>query len=275
MTIPFKKYHGTGNDFIVIDNTKDFFSANSPKTELLIKKLCHRHFGIGADGLILIERAPGVDFRMRYFNSDGRPGSFCGNGSRCAVAFALSNRLIKGGKTLFLTSDGHHEAAVTKQDGIVTHVRVNLKETRMPDAVADNMYFVDTGSPHVVLFVENLESIDAVAEGRQIRHQKQWAPDGTNVSFVKHQQDGKLYVKTYERGVENETLSCGSGAAAAAIAAHHRAGGAQQAYTVTTKGGELRVAFSPPAEKGSAYRNVSLEGPATFIFQGEFSRNGI
>lgn len=272
MEINFQKYHGTGNDFIIIDNRQAFFPANDPERKELAGMLCNRNFGIGADGLILLENDGKADFSMRYFNSDGLPGSFCGNGSRCAVAFAYKNSIIKNRHTRFVAADGLHEAAVSTGNNI-TYVKVYLSDADQPATFDTNVFFANTGSPHVVLFRENIDELDVVKEGRKIRNEKRWQPGGTNVNFVKHTPDGRLYVRTYERGVENETLSCGSGVAAAALAAHYKYGSQRRTYAITTRGGDLKVGFLPPARAHEKYSDISLEGPATYVFNGTLAVN--
>jgi diaminopimelate epimerase len=251
----FNKYQGTGNDFIIIDN-RDLLFISDPD---VIVRMCHRRFGIGADGLILIEPHEDADFRMRYFNSDGYEGSMCGNGGRCAAHFAFNHK-IAGNSMQFIAYDGVHRATV---DGNVVHLTMSdVKQFRV---TGDNC-FLDTGSPHHVRFVSETENIDVVAEGRRIRYSDDYAPGGTNVNFVKIAEN-LLEVRTYERGVEDETLSCGTGVTASAIAAVLGRHFDRMPVTVATSGGTLTVSFMPGKE---AITNVILSGPASFVFEGVF-----
>ncbi len=269
MRIPFEKYHGTGNDFIIIDNRTLFFPQNSKESQELISNMCHRHFGIGADGLILIQDSQEAGFLMRYFNSDGLPGSFCGNGSRCAAAFSYRNNIIKDTSIRFAAADGIHHADIFPGIQQLTTVAVTINEVMPPEQVDQDSYFADTGSPHIVLFSENIDSLDLTTIGRKLRHETRWDPGGTNVNFVEQLQNGRLYVRTYERGVENETLSCGSGVAASAIAASVHYGKSDKCFETWTKGGELKVMFTPPSADKPTFRHVKLEGPAKFVYRGE------
>jgi diaminopimelate epimerase len=256
-TIPFSKYHGAGNDFIMIDHR---VSAHLDHSDLeLIRLLCDRHFGIGADGLILLENCPGADFEMKYFNADGRPGSMCGNGGRCAVAFAHSLGIEKT-RYRFLAPDGYHEAVFAENAWVeLSMAPVGNIETG-PD-----FYFLNTGSPHYVRFVEDISQIDIVAEGRAIRYNERFRVEGTNVNFAA-MKGGGIEVATYERGVEDETLSCGTGVTASALAAFLKNGGGEERIPVQTKGGALEVRFR---ETESGFDQVWLCGPARFVFKGE------
>ncbi len=275
MQMQFYKYHGTGNDFIVIDNRDLFFPHAGPQGQRMINQLCDRHMGIGADGLILIEQDLQADFSMRFFNADGLPGSFCGNGSRCATAFAYKHLVTHKKQLIFNTSDGYHQASVISADTHPMRVRVTLKDVAAPESstasepFAQDGFFVDTGSPHVVIFTKMTDNLDVPALGRQIRNNPRWQPGGTNVNFVEGIGDGKIYVRTFERGVENETLSCGSGVTASAIAAYHMKIINAESVSVHTRGGELQVAFSPPAKEGEKYSEVTLEGPASEVYSGK------
>ena len=252
MLIPFVKYQGTGNDFIMIDDRAMLF----PQQKDLIERLCHRRFGIGADGLILFQIKAGVA-HMVYFNSDGRPSSMCGNGGRCFAAFgARLGALSTNGE--FLAVDGPHPYE------ILTDGRVSL---RMKDVDAiitrPEGLFIDTGSPHVVLRVNDPDDEDLVSVARAIRYNDYFRSVGVNVNLIA-MQNGALRVRTYERGVEDETYSCGTGVTAAALAAHHLrlASGEVQ---VSTKGGLLRVKFS---ESNGSYSAIDLIGPAEMVFEG-------
>ncbi|HSH50144.1 MAG TPA: diaminopimelate epimerase [Bacteroidales bacterium] len=257
MKFTFSKYQGTGNDFIIIDNRNN--SANLTKKQ--IAQLCNRRFGVGADGLMLLENHLEFDFNMRYFNSDGNEGSMCGNGGRCLVAFAQSLAIIDK-ETTFNTIDGTHKAIIKQKDIVSLQMRDVTEILRM-----DGHYFVDTGSPHYVIFSQNIKDIDVYTEGKKIRESNRFAPSGTNVNFVEVRGE-ELYVRTYERGVENETLSCGTGVTAAAICASAEKHTDKNSLDIITRGGKLNVRFQKDTNR--SYTNVWLTGPATFVFKGEF-----
>ncbi|BDD07926.1 diaminopimelate epimerase [Fulvitalea axinellae] len=251
----FYKYQGTGNDFVMIDNREGLFSHDVAQ----VRRLCDRKFGIGADGLILIENKTGYDFEMVYFNADGTQ-SLCGNGSRCAVRFAEQLGIVKD-STSFLTIDGKLEAAITPET-----VRLHMPDVKSIDTVRDD-WFVDTGSPHYVTFRPNAEEVDVYEEGKTIRYGEPFGQKGTNVNFVEIQGENRIFVRTYERGVENETLSCGTGVTACAIALTKQQG--QSPVSVKTLGGELTVSYESDGQGG--FRNVYLEGPAKLVFKGEIA----
>lgn len=251
----FNKYQGAGNDFIIIDNRNSLFN---PSDNDLVKRLCDRRFGIGADGLILICRSNEYDFEMKYFNSDGFEGSMCGNGGRCSAAFSIRNG-ITSERLIFKAVDGIHKAEL--QNGII-HLGMNdVNETHL---IKDN-YYLNTGSPHYVVFLKEIEDLDVDTEGKKLRWAEEFKPGGTNVNFVEVQNDG-IYVRTFERGVEEETLSCGTGVTASAIASVLSGHFDTSPVSVRTKGGNLSVAFKV---SGSAITDVVLSGPATFVFEGE------
>jgi diaminopimelate epimerase len=252
MKIHFSKYQGTGNDFVMIDNRlRNFDSQNYS----FIKHLCNRRFGIGADGLILLEPEQAYDFRMVYYNADGHPGSMCGNGGRCAVQFAYDLGIIKNG-TSFMAADGPHQAII--KDGLV---HLSMKEVSHVETGV-NYFFIDTGSPHYIKIVDNLYNFPVFEEGRKIRYSEPYKYKGTNVNFIEIIQD-VLHVRTYERGVEDETYSCGTGVTASAIVASLF--GMKSPVKVQTKGGTLYVSFS---KKEGMYYEVSLIGPALKVFDG-------
>ncbi|MDX9773520.1 MAG: diaminopimelate epimerase [Bacteroidales bacterium] len=256
MKILFNKYEGTGNDFILLKNSPVQLDHSD---NLLIKKLCDRRFGIGADGLILIEDYEGYHFRMHYFNADGSPGAMCGNGARCAAHFAM--RQMTGFHDLkFMADDGSHTARYLGQDIIEVSITdvTNLRET--PDGI-----FVNTGVPHLVVFTRDNEKMDMVTFGRKLRWSERYAPEGVNVNLVSVN-DGRLNVRTYERGVEDETLSCGTGVTASAIAAATTGKIVISNPEITVRGGHLSVKFSL-TESGAS--DIFLTGPATFVFEGE------
>lgn len=258
MNIEFYKYQGTGNDFVLIDNRSMALpNADQP----LVARLCDRKFGIGADGLMLLQNKAGYDFEMVYFNADGNPSSMCGNGGRCITAFAQKLGVIEADAT-FLAVDGPHEASV--QGDIV---RLKMQDVSSIEQL-DNGWFLDTGSPHVVQFVDAVSELDVVQEGRAIRNNDRFQAEGTNVNFVEAAPNN-IKVRTYERGVEDETLSCGTGVTACVLASF-LAGINNEANhcLIETPGGQLTVSFEQHEE---GFRNIWLEGPATFVFHGSIA----
>ncbi|MBW6500084.1 MAG: diaminopimelate epimerase [Bacteroidales bacterium] len=251
----FNKYQGTGNDFIIIDNRKAVFN---PGDSVLVSRLCDRRLGIGADGLILIEEADGFDFRMTYFNSDGFEGSMCGNGGRCAAHFAFREG-IAGKKLIFTAVDGSHEAS--EEDDSITLQMNDVKDT----GLINGNYFINTGSPHYIVFSENVAGLDVYSEGRRLRWSENLPPGGANINFVEVK-DNHIFVRTFERGVEDETLSCGTGVTASAIASVLAGHFDSNSVNIVTKGGNLNVEFIIE-DKGIT--NIRLTGPATFVFKGE------
>lgn len=254
MTLTFYKYQGTGNDFVIVDNRTLFFPKHNIK---LVSFLCDRRFGIGADGLILLENDPELDFKMVYYNSDGNPSTMCGNGGRCLVSFASHLGIIDK-KAAFNAVDGFHSA--TFEDGIVSLQMTNVSEIK----TKPNSLFLDTGSPHHVQLIENLENFNVNKEGAKLRYGV-YGESGSNINFVEQQTKSIFAVRTYERGVENETLSCGTGVTAVAIAMHNSGKTDKNEIEVQTKGGKLSVRF----EFGEGYKNVQLIGPAELVFKGE------
>lgn len=257
MKIPFFKYQGTGNDFIIIDNRRSDFNKNDTK---LIARMCDRKFGIGADGLILLETDHRFDFKMTYFNADGNESSMCGNGGRCLVAFAGKLGIIKE-KATFYAIDGLHEAQLLAKD----YVKLKMKDV---DNITLNeeAVFLDTGSPHHVAFVEGLADFDVFEKGKALRYGK-YGPEGANINFVEQIDADKFSVRTYERGVENETLSCGTGVTAVALAAFAIQKTQSSEVNLQTPGGLLKVSFTSSAH---GFENVYLEGSATLVFKGTF-----
>ncbi|MDW7695520.1 diaminopimelate epimerase [Flammeovirgaceae bacterium SG7u.111] len=255
MELHFVKYQGTGNDFVMIDDRAHEFDASNHQ---LITKLCHRRFGVGADGLILLRNRKGYDFEMVYFNADGHLGSMCGNGGRCTVHFAHSLGVFDK-KTTFLAADGDHEASVA--EGIV-HLKMN--DVSRVDK-GDGYVFMDTGSPHYVAPVQNLKAFPVFEKGKEVRHS--FMDGGTNVNFTEQKGD-VLHVRTFERGVEDETLSCGTGVTASVIAANLN--GTPEPVKVKVLGGELAVNFD---KVGDLYTNIYLIGPAKAVFAGTFDLN--
>jgi diaminopimelate epimerase len=259
MKYTFYKYEGTGNDFIFIDNRQNNFPKNDIK---LIEKLCDRRFGIGADGLILLENDVETDFRMVYYNSDGNQSSMCGNGGRCIVAFAKSLNLIDD-QTTFLATDGLHHAYVL-DNGIISLEMKDVDEVK----IQNDYVFLNTGSPHHVMLVDDLDNYDVKKNGAKIRYSDLYGKAGSNVNFVKQLSDNHFRLRTYERGVEDETFSCGTGATAAAIAMYAIGKTTSNHLKLDVEGGKLDVSFT---KEGSVYTNVLLKGPATFVFQGEIN----
>jgi diaminopimelate epimerase len=259
MNIPFHKFHGTGNDFLLINGRDVHFD---PKPEL-ISKLCHRRFGIGADGLILIGEAEGFDFSMRYFNADGHESSMCGNGARCTVAFAdyLSGKPRRSYR--FQAYDGAHNGDVLSRSGHDWLIRVSMSDVAAPKSLPLGM-FVDTGSPHLVRFTDSVTTVDVTGLGRLIRHHDDFKPGGTNVDFVTVR-EGSLMVRTYERGVEDETLSCGTGVTACALAYAAEYNIPSGKISIETPGGKLSVTYM---RQGEGYSGIWLEGPAVRIYEG-------
>lgn len=255
MTTAFNKYQGTGNDFIIIDNRDSHFN---PADSKLINKLCDRRFGIGADGLILVSNHKELDFEMKYFNSDGNIGSMCGNGGRCTAHFAFKTG-IAGKNQRFMSFDGIHEAVIEKDI-----VRLQMSDVATPKLI-DGNYSLNTGSPHYVIFTKDIDNIDVPVEGKKIRNSSPFAPGGTNVNFVELTGNG-IYVRTFERGVEDETLSCGTGVTASAIASVLSGHFDTNSVKIRTRGGNLSVELEVNKDKIS---NIWLCGPATFVFKGE------
>lgn len=252
MTVHFTKYQGTGNDFILIDDRNNSF----PTSDTIIQSLCDRHFGIGADGLILIQNHPTLDYRMVYFNSDGSQ-SLCGNGSRCGFAFAQSLGMAKS-KATFETTDGIHE--IKELDGLI---HFQLLDTPEPTTINESEWFINTGSPHHIKVVEQVAEENIKSEGRRIRNLPAYSgQNGTNVNFAQLLQN-RVKIRTYERGVEDETLSCGTGATAVGLLAGTL--GYKSPVQIETEGGDLMVSFQL---SGNKFTNVWLAGPAKKVFEG-------
>ncbi len=247
----FEKYQAAGNDFIIIDNRLGVF----PKKRPVIEKLCSRKFGIGSDGLILIENSTNSEFEMVFYNPDGSQ-SLCGNGCRAAIRFAESLKLTAE-PTSFNAFDGLHKAVIKGKT-------INLQMANVQNGrELEGGIFLDTGSPHFVLFVDNVQQINVLNEGRKWRNSGLFGSNGANINFVEIKDKNSLFVRTYERGVENETLSCGTGVTAAALAASSK--GCKSPLKIMTKGGVLSVSF---ASNTKGYENVWLEGPAEHVFSG-------
>ena len=256
----FYKYHGTGNDFIMVDDRIQTFDGNNQD---LIKGFCHRRFGIGADGLILLRNLKGFDFEMVYFNADGRPSSMCGNGGRCIVQFAHDLGIIQN-EAKFMAIDGLHTATIENDLVSLKMCDVNNIEYNSGD------YILDTGSPHYVKYQKNLGQLDVVTEARKIRNNKRFIEKGINVNYIELIEN-TLHVRTYERGVEDETLSCGTGVTASAIAhfldVFADNGPSTENYiNISCPGGQLKVSFSYDGK--TQFSNIFLIGPAQKVFEG-------
>ena len=259
MKIEFHKYQGTGNDFILLDNRQNLYDGLTAKQ---VHFLCSRHFGIGADGLIMIHKSPHFDFEMKYFNADGNIGSMCGNGARCLLKFA-SMLGIKKDKYNFIAADGIHEAEIDLNG----EVKLKMKDVKGVEYHYTH-YILDTGSPHYVKNVRDVMQVDVVNEGRAIRNNKEFEEEGINVNFVETLNDDTIYVRTYERGVEDETLSCGTGVVAAALISAHNDNGFNR-VEIKTSGGKLSVEFDKVSEK--EFKNIWLSGPAELVYEGEIN----
>ena len=255
-TIPFYKYQATGNDFVLIDNRSGSYSFSKEQ----IVKICDRRFGVGADGLMLIEKHPTLDFNLVYYNSDGSQ-SLCGNGSRAAVKMASSLGMVNG-KTTFNAYDGSHEAELLSND----IVRLKMNDVNGVKEIEKD-FFLNTGSPHLIKFVTDLKNYPVVEDGRKIRYSDGYKPGGTNANFVELNGSNSIYVRTYERGVENETLSCGTGVTAAALVASLK--GYSSPVAVKVPGGELSVEFKAKhIGQTVSFHEIFLIGPAKMVFQG-------
>lgn len=252
----FYKYQGTGNDFVIIDNRQNNFSKNDTK---LIAHLCDRRFGIGADGLILLENDTASDFKMVYYNADGNESSMCGNGGRCIVAFAEMLGVISH-KTTFNAIDGLHHAFIDNG-----YVKLQMQDVEHLTK-AEDYVFLDTGSPHHITFNDGLENLDVKTEGAKIRYSNLYGKPGSNINFVNKIDNKSFRVRTYERGVEDETLSCGTGVTAVALAMHYIGETEKNSIALNTQGGTLTVSFE---KVKNGYKDIWLQGPATQVFKGE------
>jgi diaminopimelate epimerase len=260
MEIHFHKYQGTGNDFIILDNRTKQYSG---LTTSAIRDLCDRKFGIGADGLMLLNNKEGFDFEMKYFNSDGKESSMCGNGGRCLVKFAYNLGIHKN-IYHFMVRDGPHEGEI-ELDGMVS---LKMQDVTVVKKFHSD-FLINTGSPHYIKMVTDVMNTDVFKKGRDIRYSKEFEQEGINVNFVEQLPDqDKILVRTYERGVEEETLSCGTGVAAAAIICYHNEHGFND-VEVKTLGGTLSVEFDRIDD--NHYINVWLTGPADKVFEGKIN----
>lgn len=256
MNLYFYKYQGTGNDFVILDNRTGMYNALTTKQ---VHFICDRRFGIGADGLMLLNQHPGFDFEMKYYNADGNEGSMCGNGGRCLVKFAYDMGIHKD-SYLFIATDGPHEALIDDKGIVKLKMKdVSLVEDWKGDAV------LNTGSPHYVKRVNNIDALDVFNKGREIRYSEPFKKEGINVNFVEPKSNDEIFVRTYERGVEAETYSCGTGVTAAALVNYHNEAGFNS-VTVLTMGGKLDVEYEKAGTE--LYNNIWLCGPALKVFEG-------
>ena len=263
MIVHFTKYHGTGNDFVMIDGREQDSSRLSTQ---VIQRLCDRRFGIGSDGLIVLENSESADFKMHYFNADGREGSMCGNGGRCITAFANHLGLCDS-EAHFEGIDGRHTASLLP-DGTIRLKLIDVKGIRK----LEDGYLLDTGSPHFVKFVRGLDGLDVGREGEKIRQQARFAPGGVNVNFVERGSTAdQISVRTFERGVEAETYSCGTGVTAAAICSYFHQKTDIISYDIQTLGGQLNVSFKVKGRE--EFTEVYLSGPAVWVFSGTIELN--
>jgi diaminopimelate epimerase len=258
MKIEFEKYQGTGNDFILLDNRSGFMK------NLPVRALCDRKFGIGADGLMLLELSTGYDFRMVYYNADGNISTMCGNGGRCIAAFAHKLKIGNPKRLFFIAADGEHEALLLPND----IVSLKMNDVAATKVLSANEWELNTGSPHFVRFVEHVNIPDFVALAAGIRNNETYKQEGINVNFVAQNNDGSLSVRTFERGVEDETLSCGTGVTACALAftEFKNMSAGNHTVEVNTPGGKLEIAFE---KTKNGFENIWLTGPATFVYKGQ------
>jgi diaminopimelate epimerase len=256
MDLPFYKYQGTGNDFIMIDNRE---LGLTRENTAMVRQLCDRRFGIGGDGLIYLQNKAGYDFEMVYYNSDGRESTMCGNGGRCIIQFAHDMGLGRADFS-FLAIDGPHQGKILP-DGTVS---LQMKDVHTTFRNGED-YILDTGSPHIVHFVRDIHEYPVASEGRRIRYSEAHTEQGINVNFAELMPNGTLYVRTYERGVEDETLSCGTGVVAAAIAFYYHNTYKPNTIDIQTRGGNLQVSFDV---RDMHFTNIWLTGPAKRVFQG-------
>jgi len=262
LRLKFYKYQGTGNDFIIIDDRKAVFPEGDQK---LIEKFCNRRFGIGADGLILLQNNNDFDFYMKYFNSDGRESSMCGNGGRCIAQFAFDLKIVEA-KTSFLAIDGPHKVEFLANE----IVSLQMQNVFSIERRASNIFVLNTGSPHYIIFVGNdLQELNLIAEAHKIRYSKEFDKEGININFVQAKTEDSILIRTYERGVEAETLSCGTGSTAAALAfsVFSNSNNFSQNIEVITMGGPLNVTFE---KDKNGFNNIYLNGPAIKVFEGDF-----
>jgi len=254
MILKFEKYHGAGNDFIIIDSNDIITDLNQKQVELL----CNRRFGVGADGLMIISKSEQNDFAMKYFNSDGFEGSMCGNGGRCIAKYAYTHGFANK-KMSFEAVDGIHNAEILEKT-----VCLSMKDVEIIEEFNDG-FFLDTGSPHFVKFVDDLSKVNVYNEGKELADDIRFSPKRTNVNFVEYNANNSK-IATFERGVEYETLACGTGTVAAALSIYQAKKSKSEKINLIAKGGELDVVFE---KTNKAFINIKLIGPATFVYKGE------
>lgn len=261
MKIPFSKYHGAGNDFVLIDNRENLYNLDAET----IAEICNRRVGVGADGLMLLQKSENTDFQMVYYNSDGHTAEMCGNGGRCIVAFA-KNLDIVGNETTFQATDAVHSATILEWNGNsgIVKLAMSVSETVKPRL---DGYFINTGVPHYVEFVDKIENFDVFGNGRKLRNHPNFAPAGTNVNFIEQISENQIFARTYERGVEDETLSCGTGVTASALVWAMKNGQKSGKVDVKTLGGDFRVHFKENAN-GGGYSEIFLQGLVKKVFEG-------
>ena len=256
MEIKFYKYQGTGNDFVVLDNRTGKYRLTNDQ----VRRICDRRFGVGSDGLMMLNEKPGYDFEMKYYNADGKEGSMCGNGARCIVKFAYHLSIHKE-RYKFTAYDGEHEAEIDT-DGIISLKMNDVNHVRK----FHSDFILNTGSPHYIKMVTDVMALDVYKKGHEIRYSKEFEHEGINVNFVEQMDEAdKIFVRTYERGVEDETLSCGTGVTAAALVCWHNENGFNE-VEVRTTGGLLSVEFDKINDSG--FTNIWLCGPAEKVFEG-------
>lgn len=258
MIIEAYKYQGAGNDFVILDNRDSKYRLDNSQ----VKLLCDRRFGIGADGLMLLGKSEKHDFSMTYYNSDGAESTMCGNGGRCLVAFAAHMGLSKFD---FEAVDGFHTAQIKDFGKHCCTVRLKMIDVTQWKRYSEKSWYLDTGSPHYVEFVDDVKNYPVEEKGKYWRHHSDFQ-GGTNVNFVEFISESHLFVRTFERGVEAETFACGTGVTASAIAACLYTGGGREKFDITAPGGELSVDFKYDKKKG-LFRDVYLTGPAVFVFK--------
>ncbi|MFW6227453.1 MAG: diaminopimelate epimerase [Bacteroidota bacterium] len=264
MKLHFYKYQGAGNDFIIIDERDTFPISSHDKMNELVEFLCDRRFGIGADGLILLQNHSGYDFRMVYFNSDGQEGTMCGNGGRCLVAFAAFKNIIEKHAN-FLAIDGSHKARIVSSENHDSIVSLEMRDVTEITPFEEG-YLLDTGSPHYVVFKNEIQDIDLHTLGRTWRNKEEFGKGGVNFNIAR-KENNHIFVRTYERGVEEETLACGTGITATAIALHYMENHTgNQRFELKAKGGDMQVSFHNP--QPGVYTHVYLQGPAQQVFEG-------
>lgn len=254
----FYKFQGTGNDFVIVDDRQKLFNTD----KAYVAQLCHRRFGIGADGLILLQPHPTADFFMQYFNSDGAESTMCGNGGRCLAAFAHLLGIGNNNRMQFMAVDGLHDAIIMEN---------NLVSLKMNDVMQvknlGNAFELNTGSPHYVAYTTDLNNFDLISNAKAVRYNKTYAQNGINVNFIETTSAAQINVRTYERGVEDETYSCGTGVTACAMvqAIHHNFSDGKHTISIQTPGGNLQVSFN---KQNNAFTDVWLTGPAVLVYTG-------